>query len=238
MKVAICDDDILMTSEIEETLLKIAKKEKIKIDIEVFLDGKDLKSSIDQDIEYQIIYLDIEMKNMDGIETARYIRKKDYNTLIIYVSGYEEYLKELFEVEPFRFLSKPLDKEKFEKYFIDAYNRLQLEKEILTIQFKKEFYCIPIGQIIYFKSNKRYIYVITENREYTFYGKLSEIERQMENSGNIFLRVHQSYLVNYKFVERISSIKVKMYNGKELPVSEDRQKTLKEKLCNMMGAYR
>lgn len=238
MKVAICDDDIMMTSIIEEMLVEIEKKEKIKIDIDVFFDGKNLITAFEQGIEYQIIYLDIEMKDLDGIQTARYIRKIDVNTLIIYMSGYEEYLKELFEVEPFRFLSKPIEKEKFEKYFKDAYRRLQLDKEILMIHFKNDFFRVSIGKIIYFESNKRYIYVIMENRKYMFYGKLNDVEKQMEKSGNVFLRIHQSYLVNYKFVERINSTNVRMYNGKELPVSEDRQKALKEKLCELMGGYK
>ncbi len=87
--------------------------------------------SIQSGERYGLIFIDIEMEQIDGISAARKIRETDHSVLFIYISGYDKYLKELFEVEPFRFLSKPLDKEKFRRYFKEACHRIG-ETEVFT----------------------------------------------------------------------------------------------------------
>lgn len=108
INIAICDDDTATTTAIEEMLYKIGKEENIKINCDVFFDGSTLLHHIMQGLYYDLIYLDIEMKKVNGIHAAEQIRGLDIPALIIYVSGYEKYLKELFNTEPFRFLSNPL----------------------------------------------------------------------------------------------------------------------------------
>lgn len=169
----------------------------------------------------------------NSIETARQIREKDYMVLIIYVSSYEEYLKELFEVEPFRFLSKPIDEKLFYKYFQSAYERIEKEQEYFEVKFNNEIVHVPIKNIVYFESEKRYVHVITDKRKYTLYGKLKEIESQMKNRKFVFIRIHQSYLVNYKYIKRINLLSVVLHNGMELRISEDRVKDVRKKFCEI-----
>ena len=109
LRVAICDDDLKFTGEIETLVFQESRKLGIRVETEVFSDGKTLLNSIQNGEHYQLIFIDIEMEQVDGITAARCIREIDRTVLLIYVSGYDNYLKELFEVEPFRFLSKPLD---------------------------------------------------------------------------------------------------------------------------------
>lgn len=215
IKIAICDNDVALTSLIECLLYKIAQKMSIAIDVDIFFDGITLRKSMEQENSYDLIYLDIEMEKLDGIETARQIREKDYMVLIIYVSSYEEYLKELFEVEPFRFLSKPIDEKLFYKYFQSAYERIEKEQEYFEVKFNNEIVHVPIKNIVYFESEKRYVHVITDKRKYTLYGKLKEIESQMKNRKFVFIRIHQSYLVNYKYIKRINLLSVVLHNGME-----------------------
>lgn len=233
IKIAICDNDIALTSLIERLLYKVAQKMSIAIDVDIFFDGITLRKSMEQENSYDLIYLDIEMEKLDGIETARQIREKDYMVLIIYVSSYEEYLKELFEVEPFRFLSKPIDEKLFYKYFQSAYERIEKEQEYFEVKFKNEIVHVPIKNIVYFESEKRYVHVITDNKKYTLYGKLKEIESQMKNRKFIFIRIHQSYLVNYKYIKRINLLSVILHNGMELRISEDRVKEVRKKFCEI-----
>lgn len=121
INIAICDDDIVITNELELILQDIAKRNFIKIDMEVFWDAKRVVELIENGMYFDIIFLDIEIGEEDGITIARRIRKTDKNVLIIYITSYESYMQESFVVRPFRFLLKPIKKNLIELYFLDAY---------------------------------------------------------------------------------------------------------------------
>lgn len=104
IKIAICDNEYQTAVEIEQWITTISEKRFIEADTDVFSDGEELIHEIERINSYDIIFLDIEMEIMDGIKTAKKIRKIDKNVVIIYVSGYEAYAIETFEVNPFRFL--------------------------------------------------------------------------------------------------------------------------------------
>ena len=87
IRIAICDDDKTMTTIIEEMLYKVSKEQSLKIDCEIFFDGSTLVEHIRQGTYYDLIYLDIEMQNVNGISAAEVIREMDIPALIIYVSN-------------------------------------------------------------------------------------------------------------------------------------------------------
>ena len=93
MKIAICDDDISFTSKLEEIIKQESVNYGKKPEIDVFFDGETLVKSIEDGQSYSMIFLDIEMKRMNGITAARRIRQLDRYTLIIYISSYDDYLK-------------------------------------------------------------------------------------------------------------------------------------------------
>lgn len=103
--IAICDDDSKFTGELETLVIDESNKLEIRVETEVFSVGKTLLNSIQNSEYYDLIFIDIEMKQVDGITAARQLHEIDRTVLLIYVSGYDKYLQELFEVEPFRFLS-------------------------------------------------------------------------------------------------------------------------------------
>ena len=107
LKIAICDDDLGFTGSLENLVLEESRSMGLRVDTDVFFDGNILLKSIQSGERYGLIFIDIEMEQVDGISAARKIRETDRSVLLIYISGYDKYLKELFEVEPFRFLSKP-----------------------------------------------------------------------------------------------------------------------------------
>ena len=210
------------------------------MEIEVFFSGVSLEKAILSCSQYDLIFLDIEMEKLNGIEVARHIREVDNTVLIIYISGYEQYLKELFEVEPFRFLSKPLDKKNFYRYFMEAYQRIGQTESNYQFTFNKQIYKIPLRDIIYFESRNRVIYVyLRGGKEERFYEKLSNIEKELYESRYQFLRIHQSFLVNFNYIKRMnfSNVTLDVGGGKEidLKISEDRQRNIRIKLCEIAG---
>ena len=205
INVAICDDVVSTTGKIETMLQNIAKRNFMPVDTDVFWKGEHLVDSVEMGNSFDIIFLDIEMGQEDGITVARRIRKIDKSVLIVYVTSHENYMMESFEIRPFRFLVKPVS--------------------------------IPIGEILYFESNRRKVKIITEKENFELYGKLNDIEKSLERSKVAFLRVHQSFLVSYKHVEEIGYDFVVLNNGKRIPISEDRRKIISGQYCEMEDTF-
>ena len=237
LRIAICDDDLGFTGSLETLVLEESESMGIRVDTDVFSDGNTLLKSIQSGEHYGLIFIDIEMEQVDGISAARKIRETDRSVLFIYISGYDKYLKELFEVEPFRFLSKPMDKEKFRRYFNEACHRIGETEVFYQFTFNREIRKVPLKDVVYFESRNRVVHIFLRDGSTTyFYGKLSVVEKELANSRRYFLRIHQSFLVNYDYITRINffSITISM-NGKEteLKISEDRQKEVRRQLCTI-----
>lgn len=226
LNIAICDDDIQTTGQMDTLISKIARQLFVKVEIEVFWDGESLVSSIENGACFDIIFLDIEMKKEDGISAAKKIRNFDKNVLIIYVSSYEIHMKESFSVRPFQFLIKPVSEKTLETCFELAYEEIISEDYYFRYSFQRVNYKVPIRNILYFESNKRKIVIVAEQGIYELYGKLNEIERSLKSCKSSFLRVHQSFLVNYKHVQCQAYNYVMMDNGKQISISEDRRKLI------------
>lgn len=239
LRIAICDDDSKFTGFLESLVLQESQKLGIRVGTEVFSDGKTLLKSIQTGDHYELIFIDIEMKQVDGITAARGIREIDRTVLLIYVSGYDKYLKELFEVEPFRFLSKPLNHAQFSRYFKEACKRINETEGFYQFAFNKEIQKVSVKEIVYFESNNRIVYIhLKDGSDEHFYGKLNDVEKELAASRQYFLRIHQSFLVNYDYVKKMNFIHITIsFAGKEmeLKISEDRQKEVRQQLCKIAG---
>lgn len=237
LNIAICDDDIRTTGKMEMLIQKIAKQNFIDVETEVFWDGKDLVDAITEEGCFDIIYLDIEMEKEDGISAAKRIRMYDKNVLIIYVTSHENHMKESFLVRPFQFLVKPVSEAQMESCFQAAYEEICSEDCYFRYSYQRVNRKIPIRDILYFESNKRKVSIVTEHGDYELYGKLNEIEKSLKAAKLSFLRVHQSYLVNYKHVEGQAYDFVLMDNGRKISISEDRRRMISEQYCSMEDTF-
>lgn len=233
IRIAICDDELYVVSQIEEMIIQLQNKYNIDIYVDAFYDGQTLCDYVMKNHAYDLVFLDIEMRALNGLQAAKLIKEKSSNTVLIFISNYDNYLRKLFEVESFRFLDKPIDWKKFEKYFLDAYKKINCYN-YFEFKFKKEIIKLPLDEIIYFESDNRLIYVWTNREKYKFYGKLNEIEKTIKEANKSFLRIHQSYLVNYNSIKIIKYHSVVLHNGVELQISEDRQKAIRKSLMDKM----
>ena len=237
LRIAICDDDSKFTRKLETLVLQESQKLGIRADTDVFSDGKTLLKSFQNGDHYELIFIDIEMEQVDGITAARRIREIDHTVLLVYVSGYDKYLKELFEVEPFRFLSKPLNHAQFDRYFKEACKRINETEVFYQFTFNKEIRKISVKDIVYFESNNRIVYIhLKDGTNEYFYGKLNNVEKELAASRKYFLRIHQSFLVNYDYIIKMNFFNITInYASKkmELKISEDRQKEVRRQLCKI-----
>ena len=216
LNIAICDDDIQTTGQIEMMIQKIAKRNFADVDIEVFWNGESLADSVVAGDGYDIIYLDIEMNNEDGISTAKRIRKYDKNVL---------------------FLVKPVSEKQMETCFMAAYEDINSGDFYFRYSYQRMNHKVLIRDILYFESSKRKVFIVTREETFEFYGKLNEIENSLKVCKISFLRVHQSFLVNYKHIKGQSYDFVVMDNEKKISISEDRRKLISEQYCSMEDTY-
>lgn len=224
MRIAICDDSKENLALLEDVVdgLKLRETE-----VECFENGESLLRYItdSKDNFYQIYLLDIEMPGINGLDTAKQIREIDKRAIIIFVTAYSDYVFSSFEVQPFRFINKPIDREKLENVIHAAVNYIYTSKRYIFISVEKAKIQLCCEDIMYFEGDKRKVNVYLPEETYSFYSKMSDIEKMVDNSW--FVRIHVSFIVNMDYVKAIYTDEIVLNNGVHLPVSRKYQKSVK-----------
>lgn len=235
IEIAICDDEIVITSKIENILEELSEEMGIKVEIDVFYDGKTLVNYIKDGKKYDLIYMDIEMREQDGISAASEIREIDKNVFLIYITSHESFAKDVFELNAYRFITKPIDLGIFRKYFEAVKDELTIRPQYFRYQYNKVVYRISLDEIIYFQSDRRVTYIITENGSKKCYGKLNDIECRLLQSNIVFFRIHQSFWVNPQYIIAYFYDSMELRDGTTLSISENRRKKVSELFCTFKG---
>lgn len=235
LNIAVCDDDLVFATKMESMLMKLLEGRKNDVSIEVYADGKELWKGLEEGNRFQLLYLDIEMEDLDGIRVAKKIREDDTDAVIIFVSNYENRCMELFEAEPFRFIKKPVDETLFADYFRKAYDRITRSRDAyFEYSYNKGHYKVRTDSIMYFESRARAVFIVTKDGKRKFYDTLNSVEKKLESRGASFLRIHQSFLVNYSFIKEITYAKVVLFNGTEFRISGERRNAVREKVSRLI----
>ncbi|WP_394962567.1 LytR/AlgR family response regulator transcription factor [Candidatus Allofournierella excrementigallinarum] len=167
--------------------------------------------------ELDLVFLDLEMGEVDGIETARRLRAADEGLQIVFVTGHADRVFDGYGVGALGYLLKPPAPEALEEMLDRAGAALCRELERAFVCRRGEaYYRIPLQTILYFSSDRRQVTCVTQGRRYAFYGKLDDVAAQL---GPAFVRVHQRYLVRAAAVERLEGAEVYLAGGVSLPVS-------------------
>ena len=224
IKIAVCDDE----KNIRSYLVSLIKKQGGEYGIteyasadEYFSDGK----------EHDIIFLDIEMDGsgagLDGMGLARHIRGMEVQKqpIIIFVTGYEKYVYDAFDVGAFQYLVKPVDEQKFAEVFGRASRQIlsgqiaseaEKRKKKLVIQYGGEGKAIPLNDIYYMESRNHNIILYLKDGSMEYYAKIGDLEEELAGQ---FYRIHRGYLINLFHVEGYDKTEVRMANGDKLLLS-------------------
>ncbi|EJO5349284.1 response regulator transcription factor [Clostridium botulinum] len=227
-KIAICDDEPVICGDIENILLNYKKNNFESMEIEVFYSGEELCRYISREHSFDLIFLDIEMKMLNGVKVGRKIREEmdDYITKIVYISGKDSYDRQLFDVQPMHFLSKPINEENIIKDLHLAMKLLGKQKFIFRYKKGYEILRVPIKDIIYFESQNRKIKIVTTKSEDVFYGTIDEILTEVAKYQ--FIRIHRSYIINYIHVRLFKYDEVIMSNSSCLPIGQARRREVRK----------
>ena len=219
VKIAVCDDE----KNIRSYLVSLIKKQGRECSITEY-DSADAYLSDGK--EHDILFLDIEMggfgAGLDGMGLARHIRgiKTQKQPIIIFVTGYEKYVYDAFDVGAFQYLVKPVDEQKFAEVFGRAAGQIVSEaeqrKKKLVIQYGGEGKVILLNDIYYMESRNHNIILYLKNGNIEYYAKIGDLEKELAEQ---FYRIHRGYLINLFHVEGYDRTEVRMANGDRLLLS-------------------
>ena len=238
INIAICDDNINICSEIENILLEYKNENNVKFNIDIFNSGNKFLEYLTLGYTYDILFLDIQIGDLTGVDVGDFIRNKlkDRYIKIVYVSNFEKYAMKLFDLKPTNFLIKPLDKNKLKKVLNDMLYDLKIQSEEFIFSFKNVIFKIKYKDIIYFEKIKlsKNIKLITTNNEYIFRDSLNKIQEILKS--NDFIKINKSILVNFNHIKIFSPNKFKIIltNEEELPLSKNRIREIKETYFNLL----
>ena len=227
-KIAVCDDVASVCNELK-TMIMDMKNDLIckEITIDTFYSGEALIDNIKEENLYDLIFLDIELGKINGVEVGHIIRKQmeDYVTKIIYISSKDIYDRQLFDVQPLHFLKKPIDSK---KVFDDIQLAMKIsEKENRNFEFKsfRSTIKVPYRDILYFESRGREVFLMGTKNNYTFYGNIKDLEEVLPK---FFIHPNRSYFVNYEFVTCFKFEELIMTDGSIIPISRNKRKEIRE----------
>lgn len=226
LRVAICDDNNAVCSEIEELILSFAKINFIDIVIEVFFNGYDMIRFIETTHQFDLIFLDIELGGITGIEVGDIIRNKlhDHISKIVFISSADGYEYSLFDLQPLNFLRKPITSDKIYKCINLAIEIFNINNNYFEYSVRKENRKVSYKEIIFFESQLKKVKIVTMDSEDYFYGSIQKLQEILPKN---FIPSHRSFLVNFYNVEIIEKNRLIMNNNSEVPISQRYLKKLR-----------
>lgn len=215
LQLAVCDDEKVFRSDLRKILGTELELCGIDYHISEFTSGEELIAGLEK-ADCQILFLDIEMKGIDGVEAARRLRETKRQMEIVFVTSYADFVFQGYEVRALNYILKPYEPEKIAAVLHTALEALDIEAEkYYVIDQRGGSIRVPLSSVKYFSSERRTVYAVTTEREYTFYEKLSDLETELPDT---FVRIHNRYLVHLKYLEAVRQ-NTAVVDGEELPVS-------------------
>lgn len=239
MNILICDDnkDIVVQEEfvIEEAMSAIKKHG----NIQTFTSAQECLETVKKNPKaYGVIFLDIEMPYISGLELGKKIKEINPIIQVVFVTSFEKYSLSAYEVHPFHYIVKPLRVEKVKEILLSI---IQYEKNEGTdnslkirVEINRDIILIPAKSIQFIEKEKNICNIITESREYQAYTSLNDLEEQIAklNIKELY-RCHQSFVVNLKYVQKYEGSKFVLENGNIIPISRGKKAEAKTKFYDM-----
>ena len=224
LRIGICDDLADARLVLRSALERILDTRNVPAQYFEFSSGETLLQWYGRHAgELDLLFLDMELREMDGMETARRLRAADEGLQLVFVTGYADHVFDGYSVGALGYLMKPPRNEQLESVLYRAQAALvrQLDQAYIC-RSGETYYRIPMGKILYFASDRRQVECVTPDRTYIFYGKLDAVAADV---GSRFVRIHQRYLVRAGAVARLESGEVTLQDGTRLPVSRSCQQS-------------
>lgn len=214
LRISICDDSAADRDYLAGLARRWAGQRLHTVQLALYPSAESFLFAYAEDKTVQILLLDIEMGQMDGVTMARTLRKDNDGVQIIFITGYSDYIADGYEVEALHYLMKPVDENKLFSVLDRAADKLCRNEQVLTLELSGETVRLPVYQIRYAEVQGNYVTVHAKS-DYTAKMTLSELETRLDDS---FFRLGRSALVNLGYVARVTKTAVTLNDGSVLPL--------------------
>ncbi len=227
MRIAIVDDESVFRKQITESIYSLYGKG----DVSCFhyADGKELIAAFENGFELDAVFLDIEMKKMDGMETARAIRTYSDSIPIIFMTSHTEMAMDGYEVGAFRFLGKPVELEKLREALKDLEKKLKVEEK-LALKVEGEEVIYPVSSLVYSEASNNFVRFVFSGDTVETRMKFADAASLIDSVSADFFKCHRSYYINLGHVKKMGTAEVLMDNGDIIPISRGLGPVAKQKL--------
>lgn len=220
MDIAVVDDE----KAIREHIYGLVEEQQSESRIEAYATGEELLASGKR---FDIVFLDIQMEGMNGIETARGLREKQADTVLVFVTSIKDYVFDAFDLYAFQYLLKPIDERKFAEVLERAVREATKKKERRVLFIKSRNLTLDQSEILYIESRAKKVEIHTVRQTIEIYAAMDELEGQL---GDEFYRCHRAYIVNMDCITEYDSESITLTNG-------DRVYLTKKKYGEFVKAY-
>lgn len=215
-RIAICDDEIIFANDLKKTTQEILTELSISYEITIYSNILDLVAVItNKPKEYHLLMLDILLGKTNGINAAKFLRKKGNDISIVFISSSKEFALDGYAVYPIHYLLKPVRKQQLYEVIQKEYNEKFLVQHILITQ-KGGNKAIELNSILYVEALNRKIYIHTTDNTYEVIGKLKEFIQSMPE--NLFVQCHKSYIISISKINKVSRSSFSLKNGMVIPI--------------------
>lgn len=225
MRIAICDDEEAQRLLIQRYVEAWAADNKVALETELFASGESFWFAWEDDSSYDLLIFDIEMGQLNGMELAAGIRRKDEDIPILFVTGYDSYMAQGFEVAALHYLLKPLRKEKLFTV-LDKLKKMRMRKkqeEKILFRAEEGPLSLPASKIWYIEAMAHQCILYTEDTSHVLCSSIGEMVRPLCGRRE-FVRCHRSYLVNVQHISAIVKPELVLDDGRRIPVSRSAEK--------------
>lgn len=237
-RIAICDDESFFAEELKELISGYMMEKGLVFEIDTYSSGEALVKLGIEVVRYTAVFLDINMEKIDGIKAAEKIRELSREVFIVFVTAYVNYSLEGYRLDAVRYLLK--SNANFQSTVNECMNAI-MEKLNYSVakrefDFKEGTKEVSLERLLYIESNlhKLEFHIMEDDMKiYTMYETLNALEDRL--AANDFVRIHQSYLVNIKYIKNVVRYKVVLTNGVELVIPKARYTYVKEQFVSYQG---
>lgn len=229
MKIAICEDDAFMSDILKGYIKDFLDSKEMLFTIETFDTAEKFNTSTET---YDLLFLDYELPDSNGMEIAKNLRKTNKKTTIIFTTSFSEYVFDSFEVNTFRYLVKPISREDLENAMTAFINNFEQYAKVDIPTDGGEVVFASLPEIMYIESNGRYTTVRTNSTSYVSPKALATFQAEINSFK--FYRTHRTFLVNMKYIAEIHGNTIILTNGEKVSISRRNLTTFNNAYFNFL----
>lgn len=226
IQIAIVDDEAIQVDTMTSLIHQAAEKIYQTVQITTFSSGEAFLFEVEDHPELDIVFLDIEMKQVDGLEVAKKIRELGLEMTVVFATAFVEYAVQGYEVQAMDYLLKPIEGDKIARVLQRHLDKLPLTKETITLDTTEGILKTAMDDIVYVEVNKRECDIHLVHQIVTVNQTLRELSEKLNND---FVQTHRSYLVNVKHINRLLKADAELSSGDSIPVSRRLAKDIQSK---------